>query len=279
MLSSFNCHHAAYLYISYIYGINKWILKRYFAEIAFDGTNYHGWQIQPNGITVQEVVNSKLSVLLKEEIKTTGAGRTDAGVHANQFYFHFDTSNELPSNNIRFIYKLNQLVPDDIVIKRIVQVPLKLHSRFDAKWRTYQYFISLNKNPFLKNYCWQYYHKLDLKIMNTCSSMLSKHNDFTSFSKLHSNAKTNLCNVLYSGWTVKDKEQLLIFEIKADRFLRNMVRAIVGTIIEAGRKRITIDEFEQIIHKKERSEAGMSVPAKGLFLDTIEYEHKALTHN
>jgi tRNA pseudouridine38-40 synthase len=254
-------------------------LNRYFVEIAFDGTNYHGWQTQPNGITVQEIMDRNLSLLLKEPVKSVGAGRTDAGVHATQFYFHFDTHKNIQSSIPGFVYKLNQLIPDDISVKNSIKVPDNLHARFDAEWRIYRYFISRYKNPFNYKYSWYCNYKFDLDIMNSCNKILLNNTDFTSFSKLHTDVKTNNCKIFNAEWKKNERDHLIIFEIKADRFLRNMVRAIVGTIIEVGRNKMTIDDFKEIIHKKDRNKAGMSVPAKGLFLTEIKYGHKSLNHN
>ncbi len=245
---------------------------RYFIHLAYKGTNYSGWQIQPNAPSVQETLQKCLSTILREKITVTGAGRTDTGVHARSFYAHFNTKVNLSFSTKDFIYKLNQFLPKDIVIFDICKMHNEAHSRFDAISRTYKYYISLGKEIFQGDYCWQINFKPDMDQMNLAASELLKFNDFTSFSKLHTDVKTNICKIEYAAWNMESK--YLIFTIKADRFLRNMVRSIVGTLIEVGKKKLDINEFQQIILMKDRAKAGMSVPAEGLFLERIEYPYK-----
>ncbi|HOK25021.1 MAG TPA: tRNA pseudouridine(38-40) synthase TruA [Bacteroidales bacterium] len=242
---------------------------RYFVFLSFKGTKYFGWQIQPNSITVQKVVDEALSTILREKISTIGAGRTDSGVHAKFFCAHFDSIyNDLETRK-NLLTRLNRFLPVDIAVQRIKKVRNDAHARYSAVSRTYKYYITKNKDPFSEDTSWFVPYHLDLDCMNKACLILTKHSDFTSFSKLHSNAKTNICNIHYAKW--EDEDNLLIFTIKADRFLRNMVRAIVGTMVELGRKKINLDDFEKIINARDRCKAGKSVPAKGLFLEDIEY--------
>jgi tRNA pseudouridine38-40 synthase len=241
--------------------------NRYFVQLSFKGTNYAGWQIQPGKTTVQEVLNSSLSILLRDDIRTTGAGRTDTGVHAEFFAAHFDTSaKEIDAD---FIYRLNGILPIDIAVQKIYTVNHSSHSRFNAVSRTYEYRICRKKNPFYYGLAYYFFNPLDITLMNEACNILMKYNDFTSFSKLHGNAKNNLCKIYHAGWT--EAGDLLVFTIKADRFLRNMVRAITGTMLDLGKGKTNIDHFRNIIEAKNRCAAGISVPAKGLFLVDIEY--------
>jgi len=244
--------------------------NKYFIEIAFDGTNYCGWQKQKNGISVQQVINEKLSLKLNESIEVVGAGRTDAGVHAEYFVAHFDTDVEI---NEDFIQEMNKFLPNDIMFKSIKKVKSDVNARFSAVNRTYQYRILTKKNPFLLNYTYYYFGKLNIESMNNAASILIITSDFTSFSKLHGNSKTNICKVLKAEWTQHD--DLIVFTITANRFLRNMVRAIVGTLLEVGKGEISLKDFEKIIETKNRCMASTSAPAKGLFLTGIEY-HKTI---
>jgi tRNA pseudouridine38-40 synthase len=242
---------------------------RYFLEIAYDGTNYCGWQYQPNAITVQEVLTNALLTIIKDKsISLVGCGRTDTGVHASQFFVHFDT--EEITEDLEFVsFKLNKVLPVDIAVKKLLAVDDKAHARFSATSRTYQYFIHQQKNPFKEKYSLLLERKLDVKKMIEAATLLPQFDDFTSFARLHSNAKTNLCKVFYAHFT--EIENGLVFEIKANRFLRNMVRSVVGTLLYVGLNKITIEEFVDIINKKNRSEAGESVDGRGLFLTKIEY--------
>jgi tRNA pseudouridine38-40 synthase len=251
-------------------------MSRYFVYMAYDGTDYHGWQIQPNGKTVQEVLENAFSVLLQQDIKITGAGRTDTGVHASSFVAHFDTIRESSRHNFaspddpQFTFKLNRFLPDDIVVYKIQEVDAEMHARFSAIHRTYHYHISTRKPLFNRNYAYYLYGKLDLDIMNQCCEIIRKNTDFTSFSKLHTDVKTNNCKVSKALWS--EVEGGYLFEITADRFLRNMVRSLVGTMLDAGQGKLDADAFQKITDSKDRGKAGQSVPAAGLFLVDIGYE-------
>lgn len=241
---------------------------RYFIYLSFDGTNYHGWQIQPNAVTVQQCVNNALSTLLRAEIEVVGAGRTDAGVHAHCMVAHFDC---LQSVDRRWLSdKLNRLLPQDIVVQKVVPVISTAHARFNALSRTYHYWIYTQKNPFARHYATRVTYSLDFDKMNEASTYLQKVDDFTSFSKLHTDVKTNICKVYVARW-MQVESDLWMFEIKANRFLRNMVRAVVGTLLEVGRGRLTLTDFENIIASKNRCAAGDSMPGNALSLVDIEY--------
>jgi len=241
---------------------------RYFIQLSYNGKNYHGWQIQPNACTVQEVLEKSFSIILKEKIEITGAGRTDTGVHAEYYIAHFDVLSEI-LNIEKLIFRLNCFLPIDISIQKIFSVENDLHARFSAISRTYQYRITLKKDVFLNDFLYFTSSKLDLEKMNKASEILFDYEDFTSFSKLHSDNKTNNCKIMKAYWNLHENQ--IIFTIQADRFLRNMVRAIVGTIIEIGRGKIEIVDLKTIIESKNRSNAGFSVPAHGLFLTDVEY--------
>lgn len=243
--------------------------NRYFVELSYRGTNFHGWQIQENAHSVQAELNRALSLLLKEEISTLGAGRTDTGVHAKFFVAHFDTARQDLCNNSRFLYHLNQILPIDISVKAIRTVKPKAHARFDAISRTYHYYICRDKDPFWRELAWLYHGNLDVDLMQKASDLLFNFDDFTSFSKVGSDNKTSICKIITAKWEAK--ENLLIFEITADRFLRNMVRAIVGTLVDVGREKISGSRFEEIIAAKNRALAGTSAPAEGLYLTNIDY--------
>lgn len=244
-------------------------LTRYFIFISFKGTSYHGWQAQPKAITVQKVLDEAITVILDEKISTTGAGRTDAGVHAHVFCAHFDSMNPDLTKKKNLIFRLNRYLPNDISVTAIRKVLPDANARFSAISRTYKYYISRMKDPFNNDLSWFIHGDLDINVMNKASGLLMNHSDFTSFSRLHSDNKTNLCRIFNAEWEFSGNK--VVFTIKADRFLRNMVRAITGTMIEAGRGKIDLDDFERIIESKNRSSAGMSAPAKGLFLSAIEY--------
>ena len=244
--------------------------QRYFLELSYDGSNYHGWQIQPNAPTIQEKINESLSKIAGREVNVVGCGRTDTGVHAEKFFAHVDLEQPLEVNSDHLVRKLNGMLPSDIGIHGFFPVEPDTHARFSATSRSYEYRILRRKDPFLQNYSYPYYYgNLDVKKMNGACRILQSYSDFTSFSKLHTDVKTNLCSVASAEWHVD--EPLLIFRISADRFLRNMVRAIVGTLIDIGRNNINEHDFRRIIESKNRSEAGFSVPAKGLFLVNVEY--------
>ena len=241
---------------------------RYFLELSYKGTHYHGWQYQPNAISVQEKINEGLSKLLRTKINIMGAGRTDAGVHASQMFAHFDVDVDFDIEII--LFKLNSYLPDDIVIKQIKIVADKAHARFDAVSRSYEYRIFVGRNPFLLETTWQLFHqRLDIDKMNEAAAVLLNHTNFKSFSKTMTDIKTFDCDVTEAYWELKDN--LLIFHISANRFLRNMVRAIVGTLIDVGLNKTSLDEFKNILESQSRSEAGFSVPARGLFLTKVAY--------
>lgn len=240
---------------------------RYFIELSYKGTNYHGWQIQPDASSVQEEITKALATILQEKILLVGAGRTDAGVHASQMFAHVDTVKKLTDD---YVHKLNAILPNDIVIKSIKKVSDETHARFDAVSRTYEYRILLGRDPFLLETTWQLHQKnLQIEKMNEAANLLFKYEDFESFSKVKTDVNTFNCTIMKAVWTLEDKH--LIFHIKANRFLRNMVRAIVGTLIEVGLGKKTVEDFRKIIESKKRSEAGLSVPAKGLFLTEVCY--------
>lgn len=240
---------------------------RYFLELAYNGKNYFGWQIQPQQISVQEKIEYCLSTLLRHPISITGAGRTDTGVHAQKMFAHFDYDLPLPED---FVKKLNAFLPQDISIYAIHPTKKDAHARFDALSRTYHYYIQQGKNPFNFDQSWQIRHSLNVDLMNEAGKLLIQKTDFGSFAKLHTDVKTNICEVYKAEWIYLE-DRLLRFEITADRFLRNMIRAIVGTLVEVGQEKINVKDFAQIIEKKDRSFAGASAPAQGLFLVDVQY--------
>jgi tRNA pseudouridine38-40 synthase len=239
---------------------------RYFLKLSYNGSNYYGWQVQPKQISVQYVLEEALSLLLREKIHLTGAGRTDTGVHARIYYAHFDCQQILHGD---FLYKMNAFLPKDIAILDILQVSDNAHARFDAVSRTYKYYIATKKNPFEYPFVYQILSPLKIDIMNDCCDKLLIYSDFTSFSKVNTQVKTNICRIELARWT--KVAHLLIFEIRADRFLRNMVRAIVGTLLSVGKGKLSVDDFCRIIESKNRCNAGVSVPANALFLEDIQY--------
>lgn len=244
-------------------------MVRYFIELSFNGKDFVGWQIQLNGISVQEVLNKALSTIFREKIETVGCGRTDTGVHASYFVAHFDAENPYSIEISRAIYKLNRILPYSIAVSSISEVASTTHARFDAIERTYRYVISTKKNPFLTNLAYHYSLPLDIDKMNIAAALLLTITDFTSFAKLHSDNKTNLCKVVKAEWSQED--DTLVFTITANRFLRNMVRAVVGTLIDIGLGKYGPEEILQIAEAGSRSVAGFSVPAEGLFLSNIVY--------
>lgn len=241
---------------------------RIFLWLSFDGTAYHGWQIQPNGMSVQEKVQQCLSTLLSQPIAVTGAGRTDAGVHARTMVCHFDIDKELDAD--RLCYRLNRILPRDISCGRAEHVSEEMHARFSAKRRTYRYFIHTQRDPFLRHYSVETHWKLDFEMMNKAAQWLTTQNDFKAFCKAGTDVKTTLCQVSTAQW-VSTSPTTWYFEISANRFLRNMVRAVVGTLFEVGRHRMTLEQFQQVVATGTRSDAGESMPAHGLFLWDIEY--------
>lgn len=239
---------------------------RYRIDLSYVGTRYHGWQSQPNATSVQETLEDALGKVLREKISVTGCGRTDTGVHAEYYVAHFDANAEIDSKTTD---RINGLLPDDISIFSIAKANENFHARFDAKKRSYKYVITQRKNPFLKGFAWYVRNPLDLHGMQEAANRLFDYTDFTSFSKLHTDVKTNNCKI-YRAEFEKD-DNIIVFRISADRFLRNMVRAIVGTLVDVGKGKITVDDFCKIIELKDRCEAGQSVPADGLFLTEVEY--------
>jgi len=240
---------------------------RYFIQFSYNGAAYHGWQNQPNAITVQQVLEKSLLTLLRQKVSLTGAGRTDAGVHAMQMYAHFEISEISDRKNL--IYKLNALLPDDISVQDIFEVSASAHARFDAIARTYEYWIVQEKNPFYSDSAHYVKHPLDIAIMNEAASLLLAYKDFECFSKSKTDVHTYFCDIKVARWD--KKKDLLVFTIQADRFLRNMVRAIVGTLLDVGKGKSNLDDVKAIINSKNRSKAGTSVPAKALYLTHISY--------
>lgn len=240
---------------------------RYFVELSYNGTDYHGWQVQPNAITVQSVLDKALSILLKKPTTTMGAGRTDTGVHAAQMVAHFDTESSIDTEDLT--YKLNSFLPKTIAVHNIKQVHANAHARFDATQRTYRYKISTFKDVFNVDNVYHYTNKLDVDLMNKASTILLEYSDFKCFSRVHSDVKTHICAISEAFWVKNEHE--LIFQISADRFLRNMVRAIVGTLLDVGNHKTSLEDFHNIIQSKDRSKAGASAPAKGLYLTKIVY--------
>ena len=243
---------------------------RYFIYMAYNGENYCGWQNQPNGIAVQETIEKGLSTLLRMPIAIVGAGRTDAGVHARMMTAHFDYEQE-GLDIIRLADKLNRILPKDIAIHKIVEVKDDAHARFDATSRLYRYYITTEKDPFLYPLKYKVHGNIDVEAMNTCAKVLFEYEDFTSFSKLHTDVKTNNCTIMQAQWERLGNN--IVFTIKANRFLRNMVRSIVGTLLEAGRGKLDADGLRKIIEAKDRGAAGTSVPGHALFLEEIEYNN------
>jgi len=243
-------------------------MQRYFIQLAYDGTHYHGWQIQPGSVSVQEVLEQSLSTISRETIRLTGAGRTDTGVHASFFVAHFDAESEILDDQ-HFTFRLNRFLPPDISVKNIYKVHNKAHARFDATYRTYQYFISKHKDPFSRAYTYNHYRLLDTEKMNQAAKLLFNYSDFTSFSRTGTDAKTGICKIMESFWT--EEPQRYIFTIQADRFLRNMVRAVVGTMLDIGMGKMKPEGIARIIEAEDRREAGSSAAARGLFLVDIGY--------
>lgn len=249
-------------------------MQRYFIELAYKGTKFHGWQVQPNAISVQECLDKALSTITRETIEITGAGRTDTGVHASYFVAHFD-SLKSDLDHPDFTHKLNSFLKDDISIFGVSKVLPEAHARFDAVSRTYQYHLNILKDPFSVETSWYFFRQPDVEKMNEACKILFEYIDFTSFSKLHTDVKTNNCKIVQAEWVQQGSK--LIFTVKADRFLRNMVRAMVGTLLEVGLGKMDIAAFRAVIEQKNRCAAGLSVPAHGLFLTDIEYPKSIFT--
>lgn len=246
-------------------------MQRYFLEIAYDGTNYHGWQVQPGVVTIQQVIEECLTRLnSNRKVWTLGCGRTDTGVHARQFYLHFDID-ALPCDEEMFMFKLNRMLPDDISVYNIHAVDGKAHARFDATSRTYEYHINPVKEPRIRFHSWNYWHGFDMDAMNIAAQNMMKYTDFASFCKSGTGSSTTICYVTEARW--EKIGERYVFTITANRFLRNMVRATVGTLMKVGRGVITQDEFCQILERRNRSDAGESVPPQGLFLTNVTYPY------
>jgi len=243
---------------------------RYFVELSYNGESFYGWQRQRKQITVQEVLEDDFSMLLRFNIEITGCGRTDTGVHAKQYFAHFDYEKlMLESDCNKLKHKLNAFLPKDIVIHRIFQVENDLHARFSAVERTYKYYVATTKNPFHYQTTYRVFEKLDMEAMNSAAALLLENKDFTSFSKVDTDVTNNLCEVKVAFW--EQQGEVLVFTITANRFLRNMVRAIVGTLLLVGKGKISIADFQEIIQQKNRCKAGVSVPAGALFLEGVSY--------
>lgn len=248
---------------------------RYFLYLSYDGSDYHGWQVQPNATSVQQKLNEALSTLLREKTEVVGAGRTDTGVNAGMMVAHFDTQQTIDCQ--RITDKLCRILPPDIAIQKIKAVKDEAHARFDATARTYHYQVYTKKNPFYRHYAFRLFFTPDYALMNEAASHLLEVSDFTSFSKLHTDTKTNICRVTKAEWRNIDKD-LWVFEITADRFLRNMVRAVVGTLLDVGRHKLSVEEFKTIISQKDRCAAGESVPGNALSLVDIQYPGDIFLH-
>lgn len=263
--------------------------QRYFIELAYDGSDYHGWQVQPNALTVQELLDDALSTVLREPIETLGCGRTDTGVHARDFFAHFDfgptvnsqwlMANEAQSiahglpavDLLKTVTGLNAILPNTIAVKRIIPVHAQAHARFDAISRSYEYHVHFEKDPFKINHSWQLRDKPDIALMNSAAKIILEYNDFSCFSKSNTQTFTNNCKITRAEWVYS--AHCLVFHVSADRFLRNMVRAIVGTLMQVGRKEIRPEDVRAIIQSKNRSNAGTSVPACGLYLTEVKYTY------
>ncbi len=242
-------------------------------EIAYDGSAYHGWQVQLNAVSVQEKLNQALNILLRKDVETIGAGRTDTGVHAKQLFVHFDTSREgLVLDDKKFIHSLNSLLPVDIAAYRLIEVHTDAHARFDATSRSYEYHVHFKKDPFKVNSSWLLRDIPEVEKMNRACEFLLGTQDFGCFSKAHTQVFTNICTIARAEWKWSE-EGYLVFHITADRFLRNMVRAIVGTLLEIGLKNKDIGYLKEVIDSKNRSKAGASVPAHGLYLTKVVYPY------
>ncbi len=248
-----------------------WKDMRYFIHLAYNGSAFFGWQIQPNHPSVQETLENCLSLLLHEErVAVTGCGRTDTGVHASSFFAHFDTEKQFsPEECQQLVQKLNSFLPKEIVIFDLFEVAPDLHARFDAESRTYQYHVCTCKNPFKTEFTYHCHRAIDVDKMNEAATLLLQNEDFTSFSKVHTQVNNFICHVTEAHWDRVDDE--LIFTVTANRFLRNMVRALVGTLLEVGFGKLTVQDFQNIINQKDRRAARTSAPANALFLTEVRY--------
>lgn len=252
---------------------------RYFLKLAYNGANFHGWQSQPNALGVQQKIEEALSIVTRLPISIVGAGRTDTGVHARRMFAHFDLPEPI-SDKGKFLLSVNRLVGKNISIYDVLEVAEDAHARFDASERSYKYFVTFEKSSFIYPYSWHSPSPLNVEIMNKAASVLLSTNDFTSFAKLHSDVKTNICDVKEARWDIIDKNYCpgsffidngIVFTITADRFLRNMVRAIVGTLVDVGRAKLSLQDFQDIIERKNRCAAGTSMPPQALFLWDVKY--------
>ncbi len=247
--------------------------QRYFIQLSYNGTNYHGWQSQHNAVSVQEVLNKALSTVLREPIETLGCGRTDTGVHAKQFFAHLDVVDSswfIDAGSI--LRSINSVLPNDIAVKGFTPVHADAHARFDATSRSYEYHIHFDKDPFKQGYSWQLRDEPDLELMNRAATIIIEYTDFSCFSKSNTQTKTNNCKITNAEWVQID-DKSIVFKISADRFLRNMVRAVVGTLLMVGDKEIEPEAIRDIIESKNRSNAGTSVPACGLYLTEVNYPY------
>ena len=244
-------------------------MRRYFIYISYDGTAYHGWQVQPNGNSVQAELQRALSLLYRREVSVTGAGRTDAGVHARQMVAHFDIDESLDC--AQAAYRLNRILPRDIAVNKVEEVPSDLHARFSATSRTYHFYIHTHRDPFRRHYSLELHYKLDFGLMNQAAALLTGYDDFGAFCKTGADVKTTICQVAEAQW-IQENASCWYFRITANRFLRNMVRAVVGTLLEVGRGRMTIDEFRRVVEGKKRTAAGESMPGHALFLEEVRYD-------
>ncbi|MBQ7063052.1 MAG: tRNA pseudouridine(38-40) synthase TruA [Bacteroidales bacterium] len=249
-------------------------MRRYAIHLAYNGANYCGWQRQPALPTVQETLEEGLGTLLRLPVPVMGCGRTDSGVHASDFYAHFDSESELPEN---LTFKLNSYLPPDIAIYGIQEVAADFHARFSALSRTYEYRLSTARLPFLQGLYCRIYFEADVEKMNEGARLLMEYEDFTSFAKLHTDNKTNLCTLREAGW--RREGELLVFRITANRFLRNMVRSVTGTLLDVGRGKLSLEGLREIVERKDRCAAGVSMPAQGLFLTHVEYPWDKYTLN
>lgn len=247
-------------------------MQRYFLLLSYNGAEYHGWQVQPNAKSVQETIEKALTMLLRNETAITGAGRTDAGVNAYTMYAHFDSETEITDKET-FIHRLNSILGNDIAVRDLIAVHADAHARFDAISRSYKYFVSTVRSPFRRQFHWYCHHQLDFGLMNEAAAKLLEYTDFTSFSKLHTDVKTNNCRIDYARWEPTGKDGEWVFTITADRFLRNMVRAVVGTLVEVGRHKLSVEQFCQVIERKDRCAAGTSMPGNALFLWDVKYPY------
>lgn len=248
--------------------VNYTKMQRYFINLSFDGKRYHGWQIQPNGISVQEELQRALSLILRSDTEVTGAGRTDAGVHARTMIAHFDSNESIDSTQLA--YRLNRVLPRDIAVNDIYETDNDMHARFSARKRTYRYFIHTKRDPFCMSHSVELHYPLDFEQMNKAARLLLEAKDFKAFCKSNHDAKTTFCDVSVARWVQSDSTHWY-FEISADRFLRNMVRAVVGTLIEVGRGRMSMEKLRKVLAEGTRCDAGESMPAHGLFLWEVEY--------